>query len=92
VALEQLAYDGEHGGELRLSGGSTGGSHACPPLADFSLSAARHKLPLLDPQLRRELGIVAAHLLDEALRVLAPNDVSSSTPSGKSGERARRSN
>ena len=29
------------------------------------------ELPLLDPELRCHLGIVAAHLLDEPLRVLA---------------------
>jgi hypothetical protein len=29
------------------------------------------ELPLLDPQLRRDLGLVTAHLLDEALGVLA---------------------
>jgi hypothetical protein len=29
---------------------------------------------LLDPQVAREFEIVAAHLLDEALRVLAPDD------------------
>src|SRR5688572_12979685 len=31
------------------------------------------QLALLDPQLRCHLGIVATHLLDEPLRVLAPN-------------------
>ena len=31
------SYDGEHGGGLRLSGGSTGGSHARPPLAESSV-------------------------------------------------------
>ena len=44
--------------------------------------------PLLDPQLRRELGIVAAHLLDEALGVLAADEHLELEPSGKSGERA----
>ena len=32
------------------------------------------QLALLDPQLRCHLGIVATHLLDEPLRVLAPNE------------------
>ena len=35
---------------------------------------ARLKLALLDPQLRRDPRIVAAHLLDEPLRVLAPDE------------------
>jgi hypothetical protein len=33
---------------------------------------ARLELPLLDPQVAHELGMDAAHLLDEALRILAP--------------------
>lgn len=32
------------------------------------------ELPLLDPQVRRELRIVAAHLLDESLGVLATDE------------------
>ncbi len=36
--------------------------------------ATRLDLPLLDPQVARELGIVAANLLDEALGVLAANE------------------
>jgi hypothetical protein len=32
------------------------------------------ELPLLDPELRRELGLVTAHLLDEPLGVLAPDE------------------
>ena len=35
---------------------------------------ARLELALLDPQLRRDLGIVAAHLLDEPLSVLAADE------------------
>jgi len=35
-----------------------------------SVQPARLKLALLDPQLRREVGVVATSLLDEALRVL----------------------
>jgi hypothetical protein len=46
---------------------------AYPGLA-ASRSPARLKLPLLDPQLRRELGIVAAYLLDDALGLLAPDE------------------
>jgi len=34
--------------------------------------SARLELPLLDPQAGRHLGFIAAHLLDEALGVLAP--------------------
>ena len=32
------------------------------------------ELPLLDPQLGRQLGIVAAHLIDEALRILPADE------------------
>ena len=48
------------------------------------------QLPLLEPQVARKVGIVAANLLDEALGILAAADehTSSSTPSGKSGESA----
>ena len=35
---------------------------------------ARVKLPLFDPELRRDLGIVAAHLFDEPLGVLASDE------------------
>ena len=35
---------------------------------------ARLELLLLDPQLRRHLGLVAPHLLDEPLGVLAPDE------------------
>jgi hypothetical protein len=35
---------------------------------------ARLKLALLDPQVSRKVGIVAAHLLDEALRVFAAHE------------------
>ena len=48
--------------------------HLAPP--------ARLKLSLLDPQVAREVGIVAAHLLDEALGVLAADNVSTASPSG----------
>ena len=45
-------------------------------MADQTGAAVNHErqLPLLDPQLARELGIVAAHLLDEALGVLAAEE------------------
>ena len=36
--------------------------------------SSRLELPLLDPQLLRNLGIVTAHLLDEPLGVLAPDE------------------
>ena len=36
--------------------------------------ADRFEIALLDPQLRRHLGIVATHLLDEPLRILAPDE------------------
>ena len=49
---------------------------------------ARLELPLLDPQVARKIEIVAAKLLDETLRVLVSDEHLSSTPSGKSGERA----
>jgi hypothetical protein len=42
---------------------------------------ARPELRLLDPQVTRELGVVAAHLLDEVVGVLATN-VSIASPSG----------
>ena len=35
---------------------------------------ARLQLPLLDPELRRHLGIVASHLLDEPLGVLSADE------------------
>ena len=49
---------------------------------------ARLELALLDPQLSRHVGIVAAHLLDEPLGVLAADEVLELATSGKSGERA----
>jgi hypothetical protein len=49
-----------------------------PPAEDTltpaSVRPARLQLPLLDPQVARELGIVPAHLLDETLRVLAADE------------------
>jgi hypothetical protein len=39
-----------------------------------SVRVTRLELPLLDPQLRRHLGIVMEDLLDEALGVLAPDE------------------
>ena len=39
-----------------------------------SLSRCYRELPLLDPELGRELWLVAAHLLDEPLRVLATDE------------------
>ena len=50
----------------------TGGSSASGPGA--LVPPARLELALLDPQLRRELRLVASHLLDEALGVLAPDE------------------
>ena len=50
---------------------------------------ARLELALLDPQVARELGIVAANLLDEALCVLAPDERLEASPSGWSGEERR---
>ena len=41
---------------------------------------ARLKLALLNPQALRKVGIVAAHLLDEPLRVLAPDERLDSVP------------
>ena len=38
------------------------------------MSVACLEFALLDPDLRRDLGIVAAHLLDEPLGVLATNE------------------
>ena len=55
---------------------------------EYLVQPARLELALLDPQLRRHLRIVAAHLLDELLRILATDEVSTASPSGKSGERA----
>jgi hypothetical protein len=49
---------------------------------------ARLELPLLDPQLRRHLRLVAAHLPDEPLGVLAADERLELDPSGKPGERA----
>ena len=43
-------------------------------IEDPLVQPARLELSLLDPQLRRELGIVAAYLLDEALGVLAADE------------------
>jgi hypothetical protein len=37
-------------------------------------SLGRLEFSLLDPQLRRDLGIVATHFLDEPLRVLEPDE------------------
>jgi hypothetical protein len=48
---------------------------------------ARPELRLLDPQVTRELGVVAAHLLDEVVGVLATN-VSIASPSVTSVSRA----
>jgi hypothetical protein len=54
----------------------------------LSVQPARLELPLLDPQVARELGIVASNLLDESLgvatgRKLEPPDVSTGgTPTG----------
>ena len=46
--------------------------------------AARLQLALLDPHVARESGVVATHLLDEALGVLATDwmNVSTASPSG----------
>jgi len=40
----------------------------------LSVQPARIQLALLDPELRRDLGIVTAHLLDEPLGVLAADE------------------
>jgi hypothetical protein len=61
---------------------------ACGYLPNPSSSARRLELRLLDPQVARELGIIAADLLDAALGFLAAMNVSTASPSGKSGERA----
>ena len=58
-------------------------------MAGGLVQPARLEVALLDPQLRRNLGIVAAHLPDEALGVFAADEHLTSTPSGKLGERAR---
>ena len=42
--------------------------------SSYLVQPARLELALLDPELRRDLRIVAAHLLDEALGVLAPDE------------------
>jgi hypothetical protein len=39
-----------------------------------SVQPARLQLPLLDPQVARELGIISAYLLDEALGILAAKE------------------
>jgi len=39
-----------------------------------SVQPARLELALPDPQVARELGIVAAHFLDESLSVFAPDE------------------
>ena len=53
---------------------STDRTAAAQDSVDRGLSSSSPpKLPLLDPHVARELGIVAAHLLDEALGVLAPD-------------------
>jgi hypothetical protein len=49
---------------------------------------SRLQLALLDPELRRDLRIVAPHLLDEALGSSRRMNTSNESPSGKSGERA----
>jgi hypothetical protein len=36
--------------------------------------SARLQLPLLDPQVARKVGIVAPHLLDESLGILAADE------------------
>jgi hypothetical protein len=42
--------------------------------ADDLVQPARLELPLLDPQVAGELGLVVSHLLDEPLRVLAADE------------------
>ena len=49
---------------------------------------ARLELALLDPQIGRKLGIVAANVLDEPLRVLRPDEHLERVTYGKSGDRA----
>jgi hypothetical protein len=49
---------------------------------------ARLQLPLLDPQVARNLGIVAANLFDEPVGVLAADERLDRVPERKSGERA----
>ncbi len=41
---------------------------------DIRFSGAGLQLPFLDPQVARELGVVTANLLDEALGVLAADE------------------
>ena len=45
------------------------------PARTALVQPARLELPLLDPQLRRDLGIVSAHLLNEPLGVLAEETI-----------------
>jgi hypothetical protein len=55
-------------------GGGEGlrGDHKSPLSSFLDLvQPARLELALVDPQVRRELGIVATHLIDETLGVLA---------------------
>ena len=60
----------------RSYGGSQSDS-AEPTVTPTSLAQpARLQLPLLDPQVARELRLVAAHLLDEALGVRSPDEPS----------------
>ena len=59
--------------QTNLTNGSVGTRNSAPAYSPL-VQRTRLELPLLDPQFRRDLGIVAAHLLDEALRVLAPDE------------------
>jgi hypothetical protein len=47
---------------------------ACRPASERSSAPDRASLRSLDPRRLRELRIIASHLLDEALGVLAPNE------------------
>ncbi len=46
----------------------------CKPLVLVNTRAACLELALLDPELRRDFGLVAANLLDESLGILAPDE------------------
>ena len=60
----ERSYEGARGQELQALA-RLGASLAQP---------ARLELALFDPQLRRKLGLVAPHLLDEPLSILAPDE------------------
>jgi hypothetical protein len=48
--------------------------------------AGRAEVTFLDPQLRSQLRLVATYPLDEALGVLAADEVSTASPSGRSSD------